>query len=123
MFGGFNESGFFQDSHVVRDGGLGEADSAFDVGGAEPVGFRARLCRSCFERLKDASAGGVGYGLQKRIEVGVRASHDIQEVNLKLMNVNVALRIQLTEQEVSGERGFRCGAECSARKICKLTSA
>jgi len=35
FFLGFDETGLLQNSHVMRDGGLGEVDAVFDITGAK----------------------------------------------------------------------------------------
>jgi hypothetical protein len=58
--------------------------------------------------LQDTASSRVGDRLQEGIELRIRASHDVQEVNLKLMNVNVATRFCLKQRMLGSKDFFGC---------------
>src|SRR5271156_1676032 len=68
-----DQAGLGENGHVMRDGGLGEAHTLFDVAGAEPrvLGDRGRACgrrAALFESPQDAAARGIGNGVQRAVE-------------------------------------------------------
>ncbi len=65
---GVDESGFFEDSHVMGDGGLGELDALFDVSGTESGLFVEGASTFFFERVENAAARGVGDGVEEAVE-------------------------------------------------------
>jgi hypothetical protein len=78
FFLGFDQSGFLQDSHVVRDGGLGEVDAFLDVAGAKSDFLADRAGTANLQDLKDATAGGIGDGVEKAGEGLVLAGHGVR---------------------------------------------
>lgn len=93
FFLGFDQAGFLQNSHVVRDGGLGKMDALFDVTCAEANFFSDGAGAPDFQHLQDATTGGIGNGVKKAGERLVLAGHEIG-IDRKLMGVNVGRNLQ-----------------------------
>jgi len=71
----FDQASFFQDAHVVRDGGLRQFHALLDIGGAE-AGFLMNRASALFpESEQDAAASWIGNGVEKTIEVSGNLRH------------------------------------------------
>ena len=79
FFLGFDQAGFLQDSHMVRDGWLGEVDAFLDIAGAEADFLADRADPANLQDLEDATAGGIGDGMQKAGEGLVLAGHGVKK--------------------------------------------
>jgi hypothetical protein len=60
----FHQTGFFQNSHVMRDSGLRKFHTLFDVSRAEVFFFVF-----FFQRLQNSTARGIGDGMEERAEI------------------------------------------------------
>jgi hypothetical protein len=60
----FDQAGFLQDAHVVRDGGLRQVDAVFDIACAKTGILADGTGTADFENLQDAAARRVGDSVQ-----------------------------------------------------------
>jgi hypothetical protein len=88
FFLGFDQAGFLQNSHVVRNGGLGKVNAFFDITGAETNLSSDGASAPDFQHLQDAAAGRVSDGVKRAGERLVWAGHAVG-IDRKLMRVNV----------------------------------
>jgi hypothetical protein len=84
----FDQAGFLQDAHVVRDGGLREVNAALDIAGAKAGILADRTGATNFQNLQDTATGGIGDGVQQTAKGLVLGGHAV-EIDGKLMAVNV----------------------------------
>jgi hypothetical protein len=88
LFLGFDQAGFLQNSHMVRNGGLGKVDAFFYVARAKANLFSDRTSAPKFQNLQDAPAGRVGNRVQETGKGLLLAGHGV-EIDRKSMAVNV----------------------------------
>jgi len=78
FFLGFDQAGLLQYSHVVRDSGLRQVNTFFDITSAESDLFSDGAGAPDFQQLQDAAPGGVGDGLQETRKGLVLAGHELR---------------------------------------------
>jgi len=73
---GRDQAGFFQDTHVMGHGGLGQLHPLLDIKGAKAGFLSDGVPAFFFECSKNMAARWIGNGVQKTIHIRSGVSHD-----------------------------------------------
>ena len=91
LLGSFDQPRLCQDSHVVRDSGLRQADAFFDLSPAQARALPRRRFTGClrrsstiFEGLQNPAPGGVCDGVKRSVERCIRGCHGWNRNNARI---------------------------------------